>query len=227
MKNIIASLDILAAHLEHQCGLPRMAETLDTVTNTLLGGKPEVETEQYREKYSALQDWVRVLHNSVLSSTVSAKLNRLLQTPPVLDRVALESTPEWHAFLMWLHTQMTTLGPVIPVEYCSPRVHELFRWEDLAVLPDLLDIKFSAARPGEEKSLDSEAQARREHVERHGPSMSPARQRAESLFSSPHTASLSRLATILMSPKFQKLDRLLRGLLPQDTRGGVPTTVRR
>jgi hypothetical protein len=217
MRNtIIASLDTLATRLQ-TAGLIHLAEMLDSVTNTLQP-RPEEETEQYREKYSALQDWVRVLHNSVCDSPAVAKLNVYLGTH-VVPRATLEAAPEWHAFLGSLHSASLKSKEIPGEAFVKGMNPEGFTWADLAGLPDVLDIKFAAARPGEDKVLDSAAQARREHERAHGPTRSTAWQKADDLFA-------KREANIILSPKFMRLDRLIRGLRAKSTHAPAPVSRR-
>ena len=100
-----------------------------------------------------------MLHNSVCDSPAVAKLNVYLGTH-VVPRATLEAAPEWHAFLGSLHSASLKSKEIPGEAFVKGMNPEGFTWADLAGLPDVLDIKFAAARPGEDKVLDSAAQAR-------------------------------------------------------------------
>jgi hypothetical protein len=208
MKTIIASLDKLADTLQGIPGLVHLAGTLDAVANSLLTAKPEEETEQYAEKYSLLQDWIRTLNNSVLQNNFTSKLNRKTQTDRPIPAGEFKESPEWRGFVSWIGNKERLEGQEIPGRYFhGGRARKQYFWKDLLEIPTVLDIKFEAAKPGVERSLDMGAQRYREHQDALAPSdkFSPARRKLEDLFA-------ARSAAIKLDTKLQVVDDILKEL---------------
>lgn len=197
MKKIIAStLDSIADRIQ-AAGLIHLAETLDTVTN-LIEEPPEVETEIYKEKYDQVRNWIMALNQSVLSGTSVQKLYRLVNSK-VLSKQDLLNSPEWHAFHAALQKIDASTGAVIPDRFFSRRPKHKYYWSDLTMIPDVLDIKLTASKPGEDRKLDQESYAKQHAVKHH----SDAYQKADALF---------KHANIILDRRLQLVDDLIRDL---------------
>lgn len=202
MKTIIASLDSIASRLQSN-GLDKLAELVDTVTNTLETKDP-TESSYYRESYDVLRQWVTTLKNSVLGSpvghpqnTVITKLN-ILVGRSVLTKEALEASHEWQQFLVWLMGQAKT-GAVIPQSYFyhDTKPH---KWETLAKMIDVLDQR------GSDKPIDKYLAEHEPVKEIANTWKSPARLKAEELFKKPEMA---RLANTILTGELSEVNTLI------------------
>ena len=222
--NLLKSLDAVAGELETR-GLVRLAAQLDAVANSFLGMKAEEQTEAYAEKYSALQDWVHMLHSSALRSGITNRLYRLLvgtaEHPMAFD--LFKSSPAWKDFESWVDSKARETGKEIPLRYFRKGTPAgKYLWEDLKGLPEILEIRFEAEGPDGERMLDAYRQHKRKQMEGR---ISPARERAEALFRKPEApapelsprekleALFRKSASIALSPRLQHIDSLIRSLV--------------
>jgi len=223
MKNIIASLDKLADHLQAK-GLNNLAESVDSVTNTL-ETIPEVETEVYKEKWDLLRLWLTTMNQSVLARPGNSveKLFHLVARK-VLTHDELLNTNEWKNYYNALKKIESTSGPEIPADFFRPLPEgrkprrDPFRWEELSWIADVLDIHLLAAKPGEDRQLDMETFTKQHAAPYH----SPAFQAAQGLFKTEPDGRVTeklnpndlfrKKANIILDSKLLKLEALIKSL---------------